>query len=139
VKTTQVVAGILVDKNDQVLLSERVGDSPFAGMWEFPGGKIEDGESAAEALRRELMEELGVTVSNEAHFMDVDHRYDDRHVSIEFYLVPDWWGEPIGREGQSLCWVKTADLDPATLLPADAPVVDALKQLESDRNQQMLI
>ena len=123
----QVVAGILLDGRDQVLITERIGDGPFHGLWEFPGGKIDQGETAMEALHRELQEELGVATENAEHFMSLHHDYPDRSVTIDFFLVSAWAGEPKGIEGQELRWVRKDELDSSELLPADQPVIDALR------------
>ena len=123
-----VAAGILCDAEGRVLIAERLGGGPFQGLWEFPGGKIGDGESAAKALSRELAEELGIEVVACASFMRLRHEYDDRIVSIEFFIVTDWVSEPVGREGQALRWVPRERLDAGELLPADVPVVEALQR-----------
>ena len=122
-----VAAGILCDAEGRVLIAERLGGGPFQGLWEFPGGKIVDGESAAEALSRELAEELGIEITRCASFMNLRHEYDDRIVTIEFFIVSDWVSEPVGREGQALRWVPRERLDAAELLPADVPVIEALQ------------
>ena len=126
-KRLDVVAGILEDASGRVLITERVDDGPFHGLWEFPGGKIRAGESSAGALVRELGEEIGVTPIKSTHFLWLRHDYPDRSVSIDFYLVARWQNEPQGLEGQALSWVDVADLDTATLLPANEPVVAALR------------
>ncbi len=123
-----VAAGILCDAEGRILIAERLGGGPFQGLWEFPGGKISAGESAVEALSRELAEELGIEVTACASFMNLRHEYDDRIVTIEFFIVSDWHSEPVGREGQALRWVPREMLDAAELLPADVPVVEALQQ-----------
>jgi len=123
-----VAAGILCDASGRVLIAERLGDGPFHGMWEFPGGKIALDETPIEALSRELAEELGIEVTVCASFMNLRHEYDDYVVTIEFFIVSDWNSEPIGREGQALRWVPRDRLDADELLPADVPVVKALRQ-----------
>jgi 8-oxo-dGTP diphosphatase len=123
-----VAAGILRDADGQVLISERLCDGPFSGLWEFPGGKIVDGESAIDALRRELVEELGIVIAAAEPYMTLHHEYPDRAVSLEFFIVTDWRGEPRGLEGQELRWLHPNELDQDVLLPADAPVVDALRR-----------
>lgn len=124
----KVAAGILVDDAGRTLVAERVGGGPFHGMWEFPGGKIGADESAADALHRELHEELGIQVTHCAHFMNLYHEYADRRVTIDFYLVTSWQGQPDGLEGQRLEWLDQARLDAANLLPADAPVIESLRR-----------
>ena len=123
-----VAAGILCDSSGRVLIAERLGDGPFHGLWEFPGGKIGANETAPEALSRELAEELGIEVTVCAPFMNLRHEYDDRTVTIEFFIVSAWNSEPVGREGQALRWVERDRLDSVALLPADEPVIEALKQ-----------
>ena len=127
----RVAAGILRDSYGRVLIAERVGGGPFQGMWEFPGGKIGDGESAVEALARELAEELGIGLGNTEHFMFLEHDYADRSVAIDFFLVQCWKGEPSGLEGQQLRWVDATGLADHNLLPADVPVIEALASLAS--------
>ena len=124
-----VAAGILRDKAVRVLISERLCDGPFHGLWEFPGGKIGPGETSTQALCRELIEEIGVDVTQSQPLMSLNHEYPDRTVDIEFFLINDWHHEPIGREGQRLRWVDIALLDAEKLLPADLPVVEAIKKL----------
>ena len=128
-----VAAGILRDAAGRVLITERLCDGPFNGLWEFPGGKITAGESPLDALRRELQEELGIEVLDSAHYMALHHEYPDRVVDLEFFLVTDWRGEPAGQESQGLRWVRVLDLDASELLPADAPIVEALLGSEQCR------
>jgi 8-oxo-dGTP diphosphatase len=127
----RVAAGILRDARGRVLIAERVGGGPFQGMWEFPGGKIGDGESPEQALARELSEELGIELGAVERFMHLEHDYPDRSVSIHFFLVSGWTNEPAGLEGQALRWVPPASLDHRDILPADAPVIAALQQMAS--------
>jgi len=122
-----VVAGILCNVAGEVLITERLCDGPFNGLWEFPGGKIDNGELPAAALRRELGEELGIEVTILEPFMSLSHEYPDRQVELEFFLVTGWHGEPEGLEGQGLRWVNIAALNADELLPADAPLVNALQ------------
>lgn len=123
-----VAAGVLSDVAGRVLIAERLCDGPYHGLWEFPGGKIRDGESPLAALRRELLEELGIDAIRFEPFMNLSHDYPDRTVALEFFLVNEWRGEPVGREGQRLRWVAVSDLDADELLPADAPLVAALQK-----------
>ena len=123
-----VAAGILCDSGGRILIAERVGGGVFNGLWEFPGGKIGADETPLEALSRELAEELGIEVTACASFMNLRHEYDDRVVTIEFFIVSEWNSDPVGREGQALRWVPRDSLDAEELLPADVPVVEALQK-----------
>ena len=127
----RVAAGVLRDPGGRVLITERVGGGPFQGMWEFPGGKIGDGETPEQALARELSEELGIETLAVEYFMHLEHDYPDRSVSIHFFLVNDWQNEPAGLEGQALRWVPPALLSEQDILPADVPVIEALQQMAS--------
>lgn len=122
-----VAAGILRDSSGRILIAERLCDGPFNGLWEFPGGKITDGETPAQALKRELAEELGIEVTTSRPFLKLHHEYPDRTVDIEFFEVTSWKGEPAGLEGQGLRWLLPSDLNPNVLLPADVPVLEALQ------------
>lgn len=124
-----VAAGILRNAAGEVLIAERLCDGPFNGLWEFPGGKIAAGESSRAALQRELQEELGIDATAVESFMNLSHTYPGRTVDLEFFLITNWQGEPRGLEGQGLRWVAIGDLDADELLPADAPLVDALQSL----------
>lgn len=126
-KQLDVVAGILEDADGRVLITERVDDGPFHGLWEFPGGKIRRGETRSGALTRELAEEIGVEPLESSHFLSLRHDYPDRSVAIDFYLVARWQNEPQGLEGQALDWVEVAKLDCEILLPANRRVVEALQ------------
>jgi 8-oxo-dGTP diphosphatase len=125
----QVAAGILMDESGRVLITERRCDGPFNGLWEFPGGKIKSNESSLQALIRELAEEIGIEVITSRSFMSLRHEYPDRSVEIEFFLISEWQCEPVGREGQQLRWVDRRLLDSAELLPADVPVIEAIRSL----------
>ncbi len=127
-RKTHVAAGILLDSAGRVLVTERIGDHSFAGRWEFPGGKIEDGEESISALSRELSEELGIEIVDQSLFMSLDHEYVDRSVNIDFYLIENWRNTPEGRDGQALMWILPEELAEDLLLPADAPVIDALRR-----------
>ena len=129
----RVAAGILRDREGRVLISERRCDGPFDGLWEFPGGKIADGEAPIDALRRELIEELGIEVAEARAYMALQHEYPDRSVDLEFFLVTAWRGEPAGLEGQGLRWLPPSELNSDELLPADAPVIKELQALRGER------
>lgn len=126
-----VAAGCLRHPDGQVLIAQRPEGKIAAGQWEFPGGKIEPGESAHAALVRELHEELGVEVRAARPLIRVRHDYSDRTVVLDTWLVSDWAGQPQGRERQAFAWVHPERLQDYPLLAADGPIVTAL-QLPGD-------
>jgi 8-oxo-dGTP diphosphatase len=121
-----VVAGILRDAGGRVLIAQRPHGKHLAGGWEFPGGKLQAGESAEDALVRELREELGVEISGLERFITIDHEYADRRVVMQTFIVRQCSGEPHGREGQAIRWCPLAELAGAGILPADMPIIAAL-------------
>lgn len=121
-----VAAGILKDRSGRVLLAERRDDRLYASYWEFPGGKIQPGETPEAALCRELTEELGIEVAAFEHFHTLEHDYPDRLVRLDFFLVTEWRHPVRPLDGQKLLWTAPADIDGERILPADLPVIDAL-------------
>jgi len=99
----------------------------MAGWWEFPGGKLEAGEPAFDALRRELQEELGIEVRHAYRLLRFSHRYPEREVELDVWRVTAWEGTPLSREGQHLEWLLPEELRDWQLLPADEPIVAALR------------
>jgi 8-oxo-dGTP diphosphatase len=109
-----------------VLITQRPAGKWQAGRWEFPGGKIEAGETSEAALYRELAEELGVRAGQLHELRTFRHDYADRSVAIALWLVPRFDGEPRGLDGQALRWVTPADLGSCDLLEADLPMIEPL-------------
>lgn len=127
-----VVAGILRDTRGRVLLAQRPPGRHLAGAWEFPGGKVEPGEHAAQALRRELLEELGIRISAApAPLVTVPWRYPHVRLRLEALEVASWDGDPRGLEGQALRWSRPGDIDPQDLAPADRPILAVLLEPDS--------
>lgn len=122
----EVVAGVLRDTAGRVLLAQRMPGKHLAGQWEFPGGKREPVESPADALARELDEELGIEVRAAEPWLSLTHHYPEVSVRLRFYSVVEWRGEPSGREGQPLHWARPAELSNLPMPAADRPVVKAL-------------
>jgi len=123
----EVAAGILIDDRDRVLLMQRLPGKHLAGLWEFPGGKLEPGETIDEALVRELDEELGIEVLASTPLISLPWRYPEKTVRLHALRVTKWRGEPRAREGHPLRWVALRDMDVAAMPPADAPIVTALR------------
>ncbi|GAB2502281.1 Nudix family hydrolase [Lysobacter humi (ex Lee et al. 2017)] len=121
-----VVAAVLRDVRGRVLLARRTEGRDLAGLWEFPGGKCEAGESAHEALVRELREELGIEARIGAPLIRVPQQYSDKRLVLDVHLVDGWAGSARGREGQALAWVPLGKLARYAMPPADRPVVAAL-------------
>jgi 8-oxo-dGTP diphosphatase len=122
-----VAAAVLRDAGGRVLLSRRPDHLHQGGLWEFPGGKLEPGETVAQGLARELREELGIVVGRCRPYLCVDHAYPDLTVRLDVREVLDWQGEPRAMEGQELRWGVPNTLDPASFPAADVPVLTALR------------
>jgi 8-oxo-dGTP diphosphatase len=121
----EVVAGVLRDDGGRVLLAQRPPGKHLAGTWEFPGGKREPGESGAEALGRELEEELGIAVQACRPWLSLTHHYPELAVRLRLFTVQSWRGEPGGREGQPLRWVEIPAMADLPMPAADRPIVRA--------------
>jgi 8-oxo-dGTP diphosphatase len=124
----RVAAGLLIDPEGRVLLAQRPAGRDDAGLWEFPGGKLEERESAFAALKRELVEELGIDIAPGRPLIRVPQRQPKRLLWLEAILVEDWRGEPRGLEGQTLRWMLPEDVEPAALPAADRPILACLRQ-----------
>ena len=126
-KPVLVAAGVLRDAQGRVLLARRPPQAHQGGLWEFPGGKVEKGETVVQALGRELAEELGIEVVECRPLIRVAHDYGDRRVVLDTWLVTRWRGRPQGREGQPLAWVAPDELAARPMPAADRPIVTALR------------
>lgn len=118
-----VAVGILVDLSGRFLMTTRPPGKAYADYWEFPGGKLEGGESVAQALRRELQEEIGVTIGEVVAWREESVDYPHAWVKLSFCRVYDWSGELVMHEGQRARWCRLDDL-PAPVLPGSVPVLD---------------
>jgi 8-oxo-dGTP diphosphatase len=121
-----VVAGALYDECGRVLITQRPPGKPLAGRWEFPGGKLHDGEDVYDGLVRELHEELGVTVRAAEPLMRYEVDHPGRTVTLDMWIVTQWTGGVSGLDGQALRWVAPALLAAEDILEADQPIVNAL-------------
>jgi len=122
-----VIAGALFDASGRVLIAQRPRGRHMAGRWEFPGGKLGFGEDRLAGLKRELAEELGVTVHTARPLIRLHHKYPDRRVLLDFWCVTGYAGTPKGLDSQALAWVKTDELSGHNLLEADRAIVTALR------------
>lgn len=130
-KLLLVAACALVDADGRVLIAQRPQGKTMAGLWEFPGGKVEDGESPEETLIRELREELGIETKEAclAPLTFASHDYQDFHLVMPLFVCRRWQGLAKGREGQALKWVRPAELRQYPMPPADAPLIAPLIDL----------
>jgi 8-oxo-dGTP diphosphatase len=130
-KTVHVSAVALIDVDGRVLIAQRPEGKSMAGLWEFPGGKIEQGETPEQALIRELHEELGIETweSCLAPLTFASHAYEDFHLLMPLFACRKWKGTPQSREGQALKWVRVNNLVDYPMPPADEPLIAMLRDL----------
>lgn len=130
-KSVLVSAVALVDPDGRVLIAQRPEGKAMAGLWEFPGGKVEPGETPEEALIREMQEELGIDTwaSCLAPLTFASHKYDDFHLLMPLFVCRKWQGIPRSRENQALKWVRALDLKSYPMPEADLPLIPVLRDL----------
>ncbi|PHV12308.1 Nudix family hydrolase [Chitinimonas sp. BJB300] len=126
-KITHVAAGILIQPSGQFLLGSRPEGKPYAGWWEFPGGKLENGETPLDALKRELHEEMGITVETAQPWLVQVFTYPHATVRLNFFKVTNWQGEPQPHEGQAFAWQVPGALTVDPVLPANTPILRGLQ------------
>ncbi|SFN12752.1 8-oxo-dGTP diphosphatase [Formivibrio citricus] len=128
-KIVDVAAGVLLQKDGSFLLASRPADKVYAGYWEFPGGKLEQGESAFDALERELHEEMGIHVTAATPWIVQTFTYPHATVRLHFFRVTGWEGELHPHEGQTFAWQRTGKLNESPILPANGPILRGLAQV----------
>jgi 8-oxo-dGTP diphosphatase len=130
-KVVLVAACALIDADGRVLIAQRPPGKPMAGLWEFPGGKVDPGERPEDALIRELEEELGIVVKEAclAPLTFASHTYEDFHLLMPLYVCRRWEGIVSAREGQTLAWVRPNRLKEYPMPPADVPLISHLTTL----------
>ncbi|GBR43856.1 bifunctional GNAT family N-acetyltransferase/(deoxy)nucleoside triphosphate pyrophosphohydrolase [Neokomagataea thailandica] len=130
-RTLLVVAAALINQDEQILLARRPEGKPLAGLWEFPGGKVETDESPERALIREMEEELGIDLKGAclSPFTFVSADVGARHLLMPLYVVRRWRGQPCGKEGQELAWVDAKDLHTYPMPDPDVPLIPLLREL----------
>ena len=128
-----VAVGVVLDENRRVLITRRATGSHQGGLWEFPGGKVEPGESLEQALARELREELGIEPVRTSPLLEVSHDYGDKRVLLDVHVVWEFTGRALGLENQPLAWVSCEALSQYRFPAANVPIVDAIRTLLADR------
>lgn len=126
-----LVAAIALVRDHKVLLAERPAGKSLAGLWEFPGGKVEAGETPETCLARECLEELGISVREQdlAPLTFASHTYETFHLLMPLYACHTWQGDLVGREGQRLAWASAVELETYPMPPADDPLLPAIRTL----------
>lgn len=125
-KAIHVAAGVIVDRSGRVLIAKRPDHVHQGGLWEFPGGKLDVGETVQQALCRELSEELGITPLEYRPLLEIRHDYPDKSVLLDVWIVTEFSGNPHGREGQAVEWVKKAQLSQYDFPKANIAILDAI-------------
>ncbi len=121
-----VAVGVVLDQERRVLITRRASDSHQGGLWEFPGGKVEAGESLAAALARELLEELGIEIGRTSPLLEVRHDYGDKRVLLDVHVVWEFQGQALGLESQPLAWVEATALESYPFPAANVPIIRAV-------------
>lgn len=127
VTRVHVAVGVILSASEEILISLRSASSHQGGLWEFPGGKVEQDESVQQALRRELCEELGIEVVRCRPLIEILHDYTDKAVLLDVWWVDEFTGTPVGKEGQSTRWVTAKDLDKFSFPAANKPIIKAVR------------
>ncbi|KMT63804.1 8-oxo-dGTP diphosphatase MutT [Catenovulum maritimum] len=121
-----VAVGVITREN-KIFLAKRNAKQHQGGKWEFPGGKVEAGETVLEALQRELNEECGINPNSSQELIVVEHDYGDKKVKLDTHIIQDFDGEAHGKEGQEVAWVEVTELDNIDFPAANIAIVDAVK------------
>ena len=125
-KQLHVVAGIIKNAEGKYLIAKRPDEKHLGGLWEFPGGKRENNESAFEALRRELQEEINIQVIDAKPFLQIEHAYPEKNILLDVWEITDYLGEPIGLEGQTILFIPAVDLKHYAFPAANLNIVEKL-------------
>ena len=124
-----MAVGVILDASSNILITRRSPDSHQGGLWEFPGGKVEPGESLGKALARELREELGIEIGRTSPLLEIRHDYGDTRVLLDVHVVWEFAGEALGLEGQPLAWVASGELSRYQFPAANVPIIEAIDKL----------
>lgn len=134
VAAVHVAVGVIVNRDKQVLVARRHVDQHQGGLWEFPGGKVAPGESAQQALKRELLEEVNISVRECAGLLKIQHDYGDKQVLLDVWYVQVYSGEARGCEGQPVRWISAAELESLDFPAANRDIVAVVRNLLHPRD-----
>lgn len=134
-----VAIGVIINQQHDVFIAQRPADKYKGGLWEFPGGKVEPGETVLQALHRELQEEIGIQIISAEPWMQVTYDYEDRKVLLDTWIVTQFSGEPLGLEGQSICWAKPNMLRQFDFPEGNQSIIEKLQFFPIDLNVLKLI
>jgi 8-oxo-dGTP diphosphatase len=127
-KRIEVVAAVILSScGEKLFIAKRASQAHQGGLWEFPGGKKEQGETAEQALTRELQEEIGIVIDNPTPLIKLEHDYGDKLIQLDVYTVMTFAGEPHGAEGQETQWIQLAEIDQYAFPEANMAIIQALK------------
>lgn len=129
-KSIHVAVGVIY-KDQQLFICKRPDDKHQGGLWEFPGGKVEQGETVFTALKRELLEEVSLVIHSSKELMVIEHDYSDKSVRLDVHIVDDFSGEAHGAEGQQGQWVAIGELDDYAFPAANVAIIDKIKNIYS--------
>ncbi|GBU11877.1 dGTP-preferring nucleoside triphosphate pyrophosphohydrolase [Enterobacterales bacterium] len=129
-KRLTISVGIIRNSRKEIFITQRDASSHMAGFWEFPGGKVEAGETPVQAVIRELQEETGIVAQQPALISSLEHVFPDRVITLHFHLIEKWHGEPYGKEGQPMRWIPQTELKAEEFPPANESIVKALSRGE---------
>ena len=135
-KQVKVAAAVILDEQQRIFLAKRPQNVHQGGKWEFPGGKLEQDETALQALKRELFEELGIEINDAEEFLQISHQYPDKSVVLNVFIVCDYLGEPWGKEGQLTMWAKGAEIQNLDFPAANAEIVEEILVWLSENKKQ---
>ncbi len=127
-KRIEVAVGVVINQHDQVLVGQRIVQDRYFEKWEFPGGKLEDGENVEQALIREFREETDIQIRSSSPLILVEHDYPDRHVRLHVHTIRSYEGEVRPMEGQALKWVDFSELKQLDFLQGNRVILDKLKE-----------
>ena len=126
IKRVHVAVGVIINSQQEFLLAKRLDHLHQGGKWEFPGGKVERGETVTEALKRELKEEVNIDISSSSPLMEISHDYPDKQVLLDIHLVCHFEGEATGLEKQEICWVPKSELEHYEFPEANQPILEKI-------------